>query len=301
MPHRTGLRRFALVLGLLTLLFGADRLYIAADGWQPITEAAPDTVLYAAGFEAFEDDWQQYTGSEEAIITDGVLRMGNDIGTFTYSATEPKFASLDLTVRATAIAGSDNNAFGVVYRLKEARDCDLPSLVLCDLAGLNRFIDGMAQGLLGTPQVSEYRAFLISSDGYYGVFRSGPQNIISQWIPNPDVIETGLNAENEIRVRINGERVRFYINGQMVPLCLPDDPDGLSTVVNGECFGGSFRASYQETELTSGRVALAVDAARSEPGFAIEFDNLVITMPGADSDPASSTPTPVSPAIEGSA
>ncbi|MCA9913007.1 MAG: hypothetical protein KC496_06645 [Anaerolineae bacterium] len=280
-------RRLLILLLLLVILVAINLLYVPAVSWRSVVSGAPGDVLYAAGFDGFTDEWQQYEGRQSAQISDGVLRLSIGDSDVIYSAADPYFADFDLSVTARAVEGDVNNAFGVVFRLLEpSDDCQMPLRIMCDVADSSGLFGAGLNLLFRQPQESTgYYMFLISSDGYYSVWRNSEEDqggrAISTWIPREDIINTGLNAENRIRVVGTGNEYRFFINGTQVPLCIPDDPGGQSTYysLTEECIQGQMLPVLEDDTLPLGRVALVVDSVSSLPGFTIEFDDLIITSP----------------------
>lgn len=293
-PRTRWALRWGLILLLLLILIGINVLYVPAASWRSPLTGAPGELLYAAGFDGFQDEWQQYVGRQEAQIENGVLRISTENSAVIYSAARPFFRDLDISVSAQAVEGDVNNAFGIVYRLQEpSTDCRMPLQIMCDLAD--------SGGLLGTglnlvfrqpEQATGYSMFLISSDGYYSVWRGTPDgenSVISTWIPS-EAIRQGLNAENRMRVVGRGDEYRFFINGEQVSLCIPDSPDGISTFyeVTGECIDGTMQPTLTDDTFREGQIALAIDAANSLPGFTIEFDDLIIISPQDDTQDSDS-------------
>lgn len=278
-------RRAALLLALLLLLIAVNMLYVPATTWRGVLTAPAGDVLYAAGFDGFVDEWQQYSGRESALIADGVLRMSVDSSSVIYSAAVPYFADLDVSVTARAVDGEDNNAFGLIFRLQEPDTrCTMPLQILCDLSDSSPLLGTPLKLLFRQPQqVTGYMMFLISSDGYYSVWRGSQdgQGKLSDWIYRDDLIQIGQNVENQMRVVAIGSEYRFFINGTQVELCIPDQPGAVSTYYNAlqQCLEGTMQPALVDASFPSGQVALVLDAVNSAPGFTIEFDNLVILSP----------------------
>ncbi|MCS6836448.1 MAG: hypothetical protein NZ750_10575 [Anaerolineae bacterium] len=240
-------------------------------------------VLYAAGFDGFEDEWQTYEGRLAARIEDGALRIEvGQVDTVAYSVAEPSFGDAQVEVTARAVAGPLDNGFGLVFRLQAPRQgCAMPAPLLCELARVDAF--GVLLRLIFRPQsqqASGYYVFLISSDGYYSVWRAdglgqAPRRM-STWIDSP-LIRQGLGESNRLRVVMDGERFRFAINGQDVPLCLPDDPQGQSTYSGGQCIGGTLQPELRDARWPVGQVGLAAYSTVSGgPGVVVVFDDLLV-------------------------
>ncbi|MFW5709260.1 MAG: hypothetical protein ACOCX5_03465 [Chloroflexota bacterium] len=239
---------FAILAGLLAALFRLNRL--AAD-WHYVVPAQAGEVLYATTFDGTMGDWEQDARSLFAHeVVDGVLRItANDDATGPYSAASPYFSSFDVAVTTQTIngdfAGGNNNAFGIIFRQQDR---------------------------------ANYYVFLVSGDGYYRVRRvvDNSYQDLSAWTRS-DRINQGLGAENRLRVVGHEDRFRFFINGQLVQVCVPYNPEAISTVVGGQCRDGEWRDVLQDAQHTYGRIAMAVDADRArDTEIVVEFDDVII-------------------------
>jgi hypothetical protein len=279
----------AAVLALLAIILVAlNSLYFALAGSRSALSAPPGDVLYAAGFDAFTDEWQQYQGRLSSTVEKGVLTLSvDDVQSTIYSLASPTFADFDLTVQATPQNGPIDNSFGVVFRLQQARQnaCDMPLVVLCDLSHIGAL--GVPLRLLFRPASAAaegYYMFLISADGYYSVWKAqqtsaGPQaRRVSAWIAT-DLIEQGLGATNTLRVVARGVGFQFFINGRAVPLCLPDDPNAESTYSGGVCYG-TMRDTWQDDSFAQGQIGVVAQTTPTGGlGVVVSFDNVVIISP----------------------
>ena len=278
-------RRVAILLVLVIVLIVANAFYSPAVSWRGVLSGEAGELLYAAAFDGFTDEWQEYEGRTSAAITDGKLVMSAE-GAFdqvVYSATKPYFADLDVSANATWVRGNENNAFGIVYRLQEpTNDCRLPLQVLCDVSAINNQLEGWTNFLFGADeQTTGYAMFLISSDGYYSVWRGtadGTQKI-STWIQRTDLINGDEGAVNRLRVIGQDGAYRYFINGTQVELCIPNADDGISTYFSGECIDGSMQAVFRDDTFETGQVALVIDTVNSSETFTIEFDDFIVTQP----------------------
>ncbi|XWX04352.1 hypothetical protein VZO05_02120 [Aggregatilineales bacterium SYSU G02658] len=287
-PSRRWLRTSITIIALCAAIVGLNALAVMWSSARTVLTAPAGEVIYAAGFDGFEDEWQQYEGRLSARIADGVLRLSVDDAPATiYSLARPNFADFDLHVQATTTGGPVDNAFGVIFRLEAASDaCQMPLMILCDLAQapllsvplrlLFRPHAGGAQG---------YYMFLISADGYYSVWQavddgSGTQaRRVSAWIAS-DLVNQGLNAVNELRVLAVGDTFRFFINGQPVSLCLPDGPNAQSTYSAGQCIGGQMTDVWVNADYAVGQIGLVAQSTLSGgSGVVVEFDKLRIFSP----------------------
>lgn len=284
-----GLRVIPLLITLLAFL-ALEAAYSHLLASQLMLPAG-SSVLYAAGFDGFADEWEQYEGRLSAQIDEGVLRISvNNVGSTAYTATSMSFQDFDLTVTAQAVEGAEDNGFGVLFRLQKPSPpaCDMPLHILCDIERLGG-VFSVPLRLLFRPQppaASGYYMFLISSDGYYSLWKaqtdaSGTTSArrISTWIASEHV-RTGLNAPNTLRVIAQGTQFTFYINGHPAALCIPDDPTSESTYYLGECLQGSMRTTWTDNAFQQGQIGLVAQSTTSGgAGVVILFDNLVITTP----------------------
>ena len=255
--------RRIVVLVVLVLLFAALLLLSrSVASWQhsPISGAA-DTLLYAATFDGggsagFDGDWSQYLGRLSAQVTGGQMQITvGEIGGGAYSVAAPYFSDFDVHVAARAVSGPVDNGYGLVFRLQNQD---------------NTAVDD-----------DNYYLFLVSSDGYYRVSRviDGSTRVISDWIQSP-LVAQGLAALNRLRVVAQGDQFQFYVNDQIVPLCLPDDPAAQSTInpLDGSCMGGALTETLTDSAIPYGQVgvtALWTADAAADPVVAA-FDNLLI-------------------------
>lgn len=247
-------QKVALLLVLGTVLLALIGLNQAAANWHYVLRAEPGKVLYAATFDAFLDDWEQYEGRLEAQVIDSRLRIEAETSNSgPYSVAKPHFDNFDLRVQAKAVDGDPTNGYGVIFRLQDKG---------------NRSVND-----------DSYYLFLVSSDGYYKVERviNGESKEISLWIPSP-VVNQGIGAVNALRVIALGDQFQFFVNGQPVELCLPENPDGFSTLDGaGNCMG-NMTATWVDDTIASGQVGVVV-VTLDAPNFAVEFDNVLIIGP----------------------
>lgn len=246
------MRRLLLIVIPLLLLVTMIALSRAAAGWRYTLPSGPGDVMYVAAFDGFLDEWELYDdGQLAARAADGALRLSADAPNRTpFSVARPILGDFDLRVTATAVGGPLNNAFGVIFRMLDARN---------------------------------YYQFLVSSDGYYQVLRAVDSDTreLSTWIPS-DAVRQGLNEPNVLRVVAVGSTFTFYVNGEPVELCVPDDPTARSTynAISGECMEGEMRATLVDESLPAGHAGAVVQSF-DEPGVVVEFDNLLVVGPRA--------------------
>ncbi|MCU0514613.1 MAG: hypothetical protein MUE40_18830 [Anaerolineae bacterium] len=273
--------RLLLLLLLVALFLGVNALYAPAITWQGILSDEPGRLLYAAGFDGFTDEWQQSAGRDSHLIQEGHLQISVTTSNVIYSAARPIFADFDARVTLTAVGGSEENeGAGLIFRLEEQRnDCDMPLKTLCDLATIDLF--GVPLRLLFRPAdraPQGYYVFLISTDGYYSLWRRDPAgfNKVTVWHNSHGLINTGLNVANEVRVVGRGDTFQFYINGQPVTLCVPR-PGEQPTGSADNCLGERVTA-WQDGAFTTGRLGVVVHTA-DQPGTVVNFDQFIVLSP----------------------
>jgi len=212
-------------------------------------DASP--VLYATTFARQQagDDWAlQARRGGTVEVTQEALELTLDPQTpgrvRLLSTQRWLFEDFDLQADAAATDGPLNNSYGVVFRR------------------LNE---------------NTYYLFYVSSDGYYSVWRETPEQIIklSDWIQS-DAVEQGTDgAVNALRVVARGDTFQFYVNGQPLSVCIPDDRSGESTMSGGECVAGQLQPSLMDDTIPYGAVGVAVETIL-EGGMAATFDNIVV-------------------------
>ena len=266
----SNIRLGALSLCLLLALIAANLVHSALARRSHALTGAPTELLYAAGFSGFAEEWDLYEGQQSARFVDNQLELAISAPqTATWSAARPQFADFDVSVQAIASEGPLDNAFGLVFHIRGDKQsgCDLPAVLLCGIADLLPLAGAAIRQALDVQHTIEYFAFLISSDGYYSLWRTaaGQTKVLSAWIPS-DVIRQGTGAENIIRLVAEGKRYHFYVNNAPLALCLPDAPGAASTFAAGECVGGSMRDSYLADSAAAGRLGLIAQSTAAGGG-----------------------------------
>lgn len=262
------MRRIILLLALAVLLAGAILLNNAAASWRYVVSGAPGALLYAASFDGgaadgFNTEWQQYDGRLSARVSDGALRLSDgDPDGDPFSVAALHFADFDLRTQVRYMVGPEvgglEDGFGVIFRLQDKGN---------DAIGDN-----------------DYYLFLISSDGYYRVIRrfNGERRVLSEWIDTP-LINTSVGPANDLRVVARGSEFAFYINGERVPLCIPDDPNALSTYSGGQCFGGTMQETLVDSSIPDGQLGgVLVAGVGDTPEIAVEFEHLLVYAPESE-------------------
>ena len=143
--------------------------------------------------ETFDDpgSWRvESSGDVAGEVRDGVFNFLINADELTsWTTAGENFSDGIYTVEATQVAGSDNNAYGMLFRVDDEKD--------------------------------DFYAFQISGDGFVwiGRYRDGgaaeAEPIVNDWWFESPVINQG-NATNKLSVRAEGQNFIFYINDQEV-------------------------------------------------------------------------------------
>lgn len=251
------MRRWILLLGLVVLLGVSIAVSRLVSDWHYVLPSEAGKIIYLAAFDGFNEDWNQADGRLKAqIVESGALRLDvGDTNSIPFSEAKQHFGDFDLQVQATPVDGPLNNGYGVIFRLQSKAN--------------------------NSPSDNDFYLFMVSSDGYYQVSRSlnGVQKVLSLWIPS-DAVQQGIGATNWLRVVAKGDHFQFYVNNQLVNLCIPDNPNAESTYnqFTGECVGGQMLDTLIDTSIASGQIGVVAQTF-DEPGVIVDFDNLVVYGP----------------------
>lgn len=284
---RRWLKRLGILFILLALLVSVNALYASYANTNTILESDAGDLLYVSAFDGFLDEWQLYEGQQSAQIIEDKLQIGVTVSNQeTWSTAQPLFEDFDITLKATPIEGPIDNAFGIIFRLQSGADntCDLPMIILCGLsdiaplfkAGIKLLVDDTSGD-----DSKNYYTFLISSDGYYSVWKveNGNEHKLSAWIASP-IINQDLNAENTIRVVGRGSQFQFFVNGEQMQVCIPNDPAGISTYAGGDCIEGTMQSVLIDDSIPTGQLgALAQATQTGGGGVIVQFDNMIVFSP----------------------
>lgn len=247
------MRRILMITVLAAVLVGSVFLNRALANWHYVLPAESGTLLYAATFDAFNEDWAQYVGRLSSEVVDGALRLSvGETPAGPYSVTSPYFEDFDVRVQARAVEGPENNGFGIVFREQDPNN---------------------------------FYYFLISSDGFYHVGRIlyGEVHVLSQWIETPSV-NTGFNVANTLRIVGRADHFQFYVNDLPLLLCIPNDPNAESTwnYVESVCVDGSMQETLVDSSLAIGRIGvIATTILGGGTGVVVDFDNVLVYGPEA--------------------
>jgi hypothetical protein len=253
------LRRFVIFVVLVVTLVAVFQLSRIADNWHYIVPVEPGKLVYAASFDGVSDDWEYYEGRLSAQIENSVIRLGvavDDDGL--YSSASPYFDDFDIQVTSQlkdgVFDGNNNNGYGIVFRQKDREN---------------------------------YYLFLVSSDGSYRIKRvlDNTSKILSEWIFT-DAIHKVPGAINRLRVVGYKDRFQFFINDEQMEVCVPENPDGISTFdLEGNCMG-LMQDTLVDDAISFGRVGVAVETDRGQfDPVVVDFDNVVIFGPQPIDEP----------------
>jgi hypothetical protein len=216
------LRSFALFLVPLLVL----TLACSALGG-PVVEAPPadgTSVLFSDDFSDPDSGWDRVQADEG--LTDyenGQYRIFVDQAQHDYWANPGRsFTDVRIEADATKIGGPDDNDFGLTCRYQDNEN---------------------------------FYAFLISSDGYYGIMKysgGGSEYLGTDGMLSTDAVNLG-SAANQIRADCIGDSLALYANGELLH-------------------------SVSDSAFTSGDVGLMAGTF-DEPGTDIVFDDFVVYQP----------------------
>lgn len=185
-----------------------------------------EPVLFKDSFSSRTGGW--FTYQDEQLFsgyTQGGFRLRSNVRNFQFwSVPGLNFKDTVIFTRAKKLAGPEDNLFGVLCRYQDD---------------------------------SNYYALVISSDGYYGIFRTlnGDQTLIDQ--QNMDFSEVINSGEviNEIQAVCQAEELSLIVNGVQL-------------------------LQVQDASLTHGDVGLLVGNFL-EPGVDILFDDFIVASPSS--------------------
>jgi hypothetical protein len=219
------LRIAALLVVVLMLAILAGAAYYLFEV-QPHPPIAPGGVLFSDDFSVSGRGWETWEGAEGSWVghQSGGLRILVGQPYYDYWTRLPeRYTDVYIEVDALTIGGPNDNNFGLLCR---------------------------AQG------DESYYAFLITSDGYYGIIKVHNGSFV--YLSAPD----GLTYSESIHRGLASNRIGAYCAGGHLLLA-----------VNGEVL-----AQADDDDLSSGQVGLTAGSSE-EAGVDILFDNFVIYQP----------------------
>jgi tetratricopeptide (TPR) repeat protein len=162
---------------------------------QVVEEAAEDGLLFFDDFSDLGSGW--YTNGDPAspgiYAGDGyVLQVTQSVeggATGVWAMAGRLFSDVRVEVTANKQNGTDNNFYGILCRLQ------------------------------GTTQTGSFYAFIVSSDGFYGIAKRVNQGEMrglgqDKLLPS-GLINTG-EGSNQLTAICAGDRLAFYVNGELV-------------------------------------------------------------------------------------
>ena len=283
---RNWMKRLGILFVLLAILVGVNVLYTTYANSEAILEGNAGDLLYVSAFDGFLDEWELYEGQQSAQIIDDTLQIEVSVGNqAAWSVAKPLFKDFDITLRASALEGPIDNGFGIIFRLQTGTDkgCDLPMVILCMAdgipiakAGIRLLVDSTSGN-----DAKNYYTFLVSSDGFYSVWKveNGVESKLSAWIKS-DAVKQDMNTVNTLRVVGRGSQFQFFVNGEQMQLCIPNDPKATSTVAGGECIEGTMKSILVDDSIPTGQLgALAQATQNGGGGVIVQFDNMTVFSP----------------------
>lgn len=277
-------RILVLCLCLALALIAANLIYSALMQPTEVLAGADGDLLYVAAFSNFNDDWDLFTGQQSAQINLEQMQISVEGSqTAAWSTARPRFSNFDVSIKAVAHDGPVDNAFGIVFHVDDLTEsaCTLPAVVLCGISELVPLAGAVLRQAFDQSQTTNYTAFLISSDGYYSLWRKedGRNKALSAWIASPR-INQGTGSENTIRVMADSGVYQFFINDTLIELCIPDETSAESTYAGGECIDGSMQDTYYDKMGRTGRLGvIAQSTATGGGGVVVRFDDMIVYSP----------------------
>lgn len=190
---------------------------------KPAPSAVPGSVYYD-DFSNNQSGWYiQYTDDHSVQYDWGGLRFRINRADFDmWSYPEQQFSDAIIWVEAAKLEGTTDNTFGILCRIQE---------------------DG------------DFYAFLISSDGYFGISRrqAGSYHMLNADSMTYSDAVTSSTGLYRLRAVCDRENLSFYVNDLLV-------------------------AEVVDSGLASGKVGVLV-GTYSQPGVDIFFDNFIVTVP----------------------
>jgi hypothetical protein len=189
-----------------------------------LQQGNPSGVLFQDDFSNPSSGWQQIESSEGSLVyvDEGYRISVNQPHTQVWSTPALNFTDSRVEVLASKVAGEDDNIFGIICRSKVE---------------------------------SQFYAFVISSDGYYGIAstQGGRFEFLEKDGMSPSEVIVQGNHANHLRADCVGSTLGLYANGVKIP-------------------------EVQDSTFTSGEVGL-IAGTQGSPGTVIQFDNFQVLRP----------------------
>lgn len=231
---------------LLLALFQLSRLM---DDWHYVLPAPEGELLYVATFDDVEGWDQDQSLNLTSEVVDGVMRISVNLAqSGVYTAPVAYFRNFDITVETRVQVGEftadSADGYGIIFRQIDREN---------------------------------YYVFYINNDGVYRVGRLLNNELVflSDWV-HTDAINPEIGNVNRLRVIGFEDRFQFYINDELLDLCIPNDAGAVSTMFNGECLQGTMKTVLEDASINYGRVGVAVEVRTLDSGLVVDFDNVVV-------------------------
>ncbi len=187
-------------------------------------QPAPGRVLFQDNFTDPNSGWNRVTETNgETNYADGVYRILVNVPDMDiWARPNLNFEDVRIEVDSLKVGGDRNNRYGVICRLTNANN---------------------------------FYAFMISSDGYYGIgkVKGDAYQLIGMDALQPSELINQGSMTNHIRADCVKDHLSLYINGKKV-------------------------AEVQDSEFTSGDVGL-IAGTYTNPGTDIRFSNFRVLQP----------------------
>jgi len=224
------LTRYACLFARAFLKRGLSRLVVlslfsmACQVFSTVISAPPEKVLFRDDFSTSSSGWSQAQTSLGAVqYVDGIFRIRVEAAnTHVWGIPGLHFRDTLITVEALKVTGVDDNLFGVICRYR--RD-------------------------------PRFYAFLISSDGYYGIAKVQHGKV--QLLSGEALLPTEAIRQGKASNRIQAECVGSF-------LVLRINEEGIAVV--------------QDEDFPSGDVGLIAGSMHT-PGVEIHFDDFIVRKP----------------------
>jgi hypothetical protein len=240
-----------LLLIVIVLLGLVNAALLVIPRLQQPPQPFPGELIYVTTFDAFNDQWTQEPGVSRTEIDGGVLLVSSDEPSEgIFSALDRDLGDFDLTVDARwQVVPDEYGEIAVIFRSVDR---------------------------------ANFYALKLRADGAYRVegVRDGALDILSEWQVSP-IIRTGDGATNRIRIVGKAFIFSFYVNDELLPLCLRGQ-DRRSTWTGprtGECMSDNGRTRPEMADDTFARGRIALGAVAIAPGIQVVFDNVIIAGP----------------------
>lgn len=218
---RTLILVFCLLIGMIAI----SACSVVKNLTETQTTVAPGTLLASDDFSVTPNGWGTMgrSGGEIGFEYQGLTIKVNTPNFMFWTVNGSKFTDARIDVDAVLVEGPDNDNFGVICRFKDNQN---------------------------------FYAFVISHDGYYGVFKIVDGVITmanaSGYLDYSDVIRKG-GVVNHITATCQGEILSLTVNDTLL-------------------------SQIQDSSFSEGQVGL-IASAYSNPGVKVLFDNLEIHQP----------------------